>query len=163
MNIHELKYKIYHFIENFPGKWWLFHRFHPKHQYNKLETGLPPGYYDPNTQITYAIFYNFAKWYESDQHFLARTQEEIDEFISYDENSKQYYEANKENFDRLREIYHWWKETVKENIEQYGWEKIKSCHDSWDYKKVLQIEKEVYDEVTEKLIYIIVHRNELWY
>jgi len=36
--------------------WALRHRFQPRHRYNMLRTGFPPGYYDPHMRIPAAMF-----------------------------------------------------------------------------------------------------------
>ena len=47
------------------AKWWVLHRIHPKHRYHKVDTGLPPGYYDPDILIfesTFALLCRFVKY-----------------------------------------------------------------------------------------------------
>lgn len=42
-------------------KWWFFHRFHPKHQYNIIKPAtLGPGYYDPDTRILHAVMHELT-------------------------------------------------------------------------------------------------------
>jgi hypothetical protein len=41
------------------AKWWFLHRFHPKHRYFMVDTGLPPGYHDPDTRMTAALITEF--------------------------------------------------------------------------------------------------------
>ena len=149
-------------LYNFPGRWWFAHRFIPRHRYNILRTDLKPDYYDPDTQITYAIFKAFSEWYENDQRYLARNEKEIEE-MCHDEIGKTNYEMNKTAYQTLKDVYLWWTQTVKKDIEQYEYEKIKDFGDYEDYIEVMKIEAKVYDEVTEKLITIIKHRDRLWY
>jgi len=53
--------------EDIYDAWWgIMHRVVPKHRYNMLPTGLPPGYYDPDTQITHAVFTCARKFVLSD-------------------------------------------------------------------------------------------------
>jgi hypothetical protein len=49
--------RITHLIVSAPrNAWWmLMHRFHPRHRYNIVRTGLPPGYYDPDTRMMHAM------------------------------------------------------------------------------------------------------------
>src|SRR5665213_1368728 len=45
--------------------WWkLQHTYNHRHQYNRLDTGLPPGYYDPTTQILHAVMNCFRQYME---------------------------------------------------------------------------------------------------
>lgn len=44
-------------------KWAILHRFHPKHQYHLVKTGLKPGYYDADTQILHAMFKTVSDFY----------------------------------------------------------------------------------------------------
>lgn len=44
--------------------WWVTHRLCPRHRYHVLPTGLPPGYYDPDTRFTHAIFEEITKFVE---------------------------------------------------------------------------------------------------
>ena len=43
-------------------KYWFYYRFHPSHQYNKVDTGLPAGYYEKDYLILHACF-NLLKDY----------------------------------------------------------------------------------------------------
>ena len=38
------------------AKWWVLWRFHPRHRYNVVKTGLPPGYYDAPEAMLHACF-----------------------------------------------------------------------------------------------------------
>lgn len=44
--------------------WWFRHRFVPRHRYNIVRTGLPPGYYDPDERLIWAFFTTTAKYVE---------------------------------------------------------------------------------------------------
>jgi hypothetical protein len=38
-------------------KWWILHRFHPRHQYNRIRIpSLKPDYHDPDRRIIHATF-----------------------------------------------------------------------------------------------------------
>lgn len=43
-------------------KWWFFYRFHPRHRYHVVHTGLSPRYYDPATRMETAIVAMFMHW-----------------------------------------------------------------------------------------------------
>jgi hypothetical protein len=45
--------------------WWIMHRFHPKHRYNKPLCSLKPGYYDPRTRIKNVIFEEVCEYIKS--------------------------------------------------------------------------------------------------
>jgi len=47
--------------------WKLQHTYNPKYKYNKLDTGLKPGYYDPSEQIKGAIFTSVTKYCKDNQ------------------------------------------------------------------------------------------------
>lgn len=49
--------------------WKLQHRYNPKHQYHKLDTGLKAGYHDPSEQIKSAIFHQ-VNLYIKNNHFV---------------------------------------------------------------------------------------------
>ena len=52
-----------HVAQPFDRAWWgLLHRFHPSHRYNIARTGLPPGYYDPDTVILHACMEQLCLW-----------------------------------------------------------------------------------------------------
>lgn len=97
--LHEFKFwcrythpidKVYRPLEH--SYWYLIHRFHPKHRYNILKTGLKPGYYDPDIQIVCAVFeavkkfYLEAKidWTHTDKH--VKIYRELQSAVHYYEN-----------------------------------------------------------------------------
>jgi hypothetical protein len=44
------------------ARWWLVHRLCPKHRYHVVDTGLPPGYHDPDRQMLHACFAILARF-----------------------------------------------------------------------------------------------------
>jgi hypothetical protein len=48
-------------------KWWILHRFHPKHKYNVIKLKLEPGYYDWDVRIIHATFELFSEWMECNE------------------------------------------------------------------------------------------------
>jgi len=36
--------------------WYILHRIHPKHRYHMVDSGLKPGYYDPDTLMMHSAF-----------------------------------------------------------------------------------------------------------
>jgi hypothetical protein len=78
-------------------KWWFFHRFHPKHRYNIIKTGLKPNYYDPDTRIIYGTFNLVTEFVE-----YAPT---VFDFKDTPEHEKVFTE--------LSDAVNWWKENEK--------------------------------------------------
>lgn len=48
------------------AKWWLLHRFSPRHQYNIIRTELPPGYYDEDILILHGAFAMLVRYVEGE-------------------------------------------------------------------------------------------------
>lgn len=53
------------------AKWWLYHRFHPKHRYNLVHTGLKPGYYDKDWLMFNACFNLLKDYVEGEMSWMA--------------------------------------------------------------------------------------------
>lgn len=86
--------------------WKFAHRFIRKHQYNRLDTKLPPGYYDLDAQILYSVMNNFKSFYERETSTLNRNTD-WDKLIAESEEA----EWHKAHYDGKREldaIYDWW-------------------------------------------------------
>jgi hypothetical protein len=49
-----LRYRVQRPLQD--ARWWLVHRLCPKHRYHIVDTGLRPGYHDPDTQMLHACF-----------------------------------------------------------------------------------------------------------
>lgn len=69
---------FYHDVDRFFSRKWywvtrkywkLQHTYNPKYKYNKLDTGLKPGYYDPSESIKGAIFTSVVKYCKKN-HFV---------------------------------------------------------------------------------------------
>jgi len=60
------RHKAYWFKRQY---WKLQHTYNPKYQYNRLETGLEAGYYDPDIQIRAAIFHTTVEYCKRN-HFV---------------------------------------------------------------------------------------------
>src|SRR6185312_10079566 len=90
--------------------WKLAHRFIRKHQYNRLDTKLSPGYYDLDTQILYAVMNNLKEFYERETCHLNRNSD-WDKIIAdkdTDEMELQWFNDNYETKKELDIIYDWW-------------------------------------------------------
>lgn len=77
-------------------KWNILHRFHPRHRYNKVDTGLPPGYYDPCTRMIYACFNDLVR-------FVDHMNEH--QVIDWDD-----CEQSQQEWKEMNVLYTWWKE-----------------------------------------------------
>ncbi len=74
--------------------WWeLIHRLHPRHKYHIIRTGLKPGYWDPDTRITFAVF-NIA------EEFVDGTKD----VVNWDDN-----EGHKDAWAKLTAAVDWWR------------------------------------------------------
>lgn len=58
----ELAHKLGH--SWFDRYWKVIHTIHPWRRYHIVDTGLPPGYYDPDTRIMHAMFNELKKFVE---------------------------------------------------------------------------------------------------
>jgi hypothetical protein len=95
----------YFFTETIPVKWgrccrrvcdvkyWFLYRFHPRHHYNIVRTGLPPGYYDKDVLLLHACF-NLLK------DFVEREKP----FDHFDIEA----ESRKDIWIEIRSLYDWW-------------------------------------------------------
>ena len=64
----KLRVNIYYPVKRFFSdiKHWFLYRFHPKHRYHLVDTGLAPGYYDKDYLMLCACF-NLLKHYVEDE------------------------------------------------------------------------------------------------
>lgn len=72
--------------------WRFMHRWVPRYQYHKLDTGLKPGYYDPDTRFLHSIMEEVCR-------YVTITQGTID--WDYDDD-------HREKWRTLTEITGWW-------------------------------------------------------
>ena len=81
-------------------KYWLMHRFHPKHQYNRIRIkSLSPGYYDPDIRMLHACFDLYTEWFRYNVF-----EEKLMDRSTVDE-------GNPGLWDEMMALYLWW--TVK--------------------------------------------------
>ncbi len=155
----EIKYAIYNFFYNFPGRWWFSHRFIPKHRYNIIRTGLKPGYYDPDTQMLYGIMKLFCDWYDTCHHLI-----KVEDFKDIkDEHSLTYLETNRSAFEEYKRIYDWWKLEVKGDVDSWIVSKVYEPDadkgDRWNWK----LEESMQEEITNNLVSLMKLRSHFWY
>ena len=131
--------------------WNLIHRFHPKHRYYVVKTGLAPGYYDPDIRMLNACFTIFCEWYE--YNFV-----ENDFFASDDDRS---IELARE----CTQLYYYW--TTTRVLQE---EEVNNFYDSSsrdymkaDYKSVLDLEDEHAEMEDQMMIKLMKIRRSLWY
>lgn len=96
-------------------KWWLLHRFHPRHRYNVVRTGLTPGYYDVDILIQTSII-TLLK-----QHFEGGDLEGKFDPTVYKN------ELRQNDYSRLHEIYLQFKDKLPNNyFDDLNYEEITS-------------------------------------
>lgn len=150
----EIKYKIYKFFYEFPGRWWLSHRIIPRHRYHIVNTGLSPNYYDPDQRMLHSVMSIFCDWYENSHHCIR-----VEDFEDRtDEDSQMYLETNREAFETYKRIYDWWtKEVQKDECEWIN----KKCYKDGEYDN--DIEEKMEQEITDNLIQLMKYRLHFWF
>ena len=89
------EYGVVRFFHNL--KWNILHRFHPKHRYHMVPTGLKPGYYDPDTLIFNATFTLLTEFVENNIKW-DRVDWEGDD------------EGHRKAWAEMNDLVHWYKE-----------------------------------------------------
>lgn len=82
--------------------WALLHRYHPRHRYNIIPTGLPPGYHDIDERILHGCMTLLAEHVES-----RGGEDELQAFT--DELRDGLHEHQADNQTEQLAIYRWWK------------------------------------------------------
>ena len=91
------------FTHRLSNAWWaLRHRFDPRHRYNIVRTGLPPGYYDVDDRMFHVCFHLFAE-------MMPMAIEKWDMEAS----------PHKEIWDEAKVIYQWWTEVRPKRVDPY--------------------------------------------
>ncbi|MEP0323330.1 hypothetical protein [Bauldia litoralis] len=93
------------------AKFWVYYRFHPRHRYNLVKTGLVPGYYEKDTLILHSAMALLCEYIdENDGHeALAKFTADLRDPSKQDRNAPEGLENGQA--DRQSEalaIYHWW-------------------------------------------------------
>jgi len=83
--------------------WWFIHRFHPSHKYHLVDTGLKPGYHDPDIRIMHAIFSEAERFVEDNITFWG------------------YDEEHRKAWDILTEAVSWWQANKPVNGDFESW------------------------------------------
>lgn len=80
--------------------WWLEHRLNPGHRYHVIDTGLKPGFYDPETRILYAVMEEVCSFFENTCDVITYYDADCDgDGLVYDQS---------DIFMELLEIYEYW-------------------------------------------------------
>lgn len=146
--------------------WWKFKwKFIPSHQYNKLHTGLPLGYYDPDTQILYAVMNSLKRFMEEGApHFSWGTEDlsaawaDNEEWVkAHQKNLEELREAKKE----LDEIYDWWVNRYLKISDEHEALSLSQMTKRW--REIHDLENELEEEANEMLAKLMKHRRSLWY
>ena len=96
------------------AKWRLFHRYHPKHRYHVVDTGLPPGYYDEDTLVLHSCMKMLERYVQQNggvahlESFSNDLREDARNGPSAPEDS---LERQASMQDEAAAIYRWWKQT----------------------------------------------------
>jgi hypothetical protein len=148
-------------------KWKILHRFHPKHRYHVVDTGLEPGYYDPCTQIFASNFQLLCDF--------------VDNNVKWDRIDWEGDEAHVAAWKEMNELVHWYREIYpnrEDSLEVHRpeprveWKKVfnekhKDDPDVIEYRKYLDYvnteEAQWEKDDEENLIRVIKLIPFLWY
>lgn len=92
------------------AKYWVLHRYHPKHQYNIIRTGLKPGYYDEDYLILhgcFAMLERYMQWHGGDAALEKFSAELLAKPDSNAPEGLQEGQAVRQN--EAVALYRWWK------------------------------------------------------
>lgn len=154
--------------------WKILHRYHSKHQYNRLDTKLPPGYYDLDIQILYAVMNNFREFYERGTSTLNRNAdwnkimaENVDDCLNWYESMY----VVKQEFDI---IYDWWVHRYSKITHDHEiyWKNYNKRDIEWDAPEIFavdqvqdnmrELEEKLEEEANEMLARLMKYRQHLW-
>lgn len=92
------------------AKMWLMYRFHPRHQYHIIRTGLKPGWYDEDELILHACFAmleRYIEWHGGDED-LQKFSDEL--MAEPDKNAPPGLQSDQaERQTEAVKLYRWWK------------------------------------------------------
>lgn len=159
------------------AKWWVLHRVAPRHRYNLLRTGLPPGYYDLDERILHAVFNGLVGFVEVENPSvnydsklstpreigLERLDWEIslkcDESCNFKPGDEHYGEPTSQSLSAAEQkaLYLWWKDVRPNRANPYD-----DCVPERDYKKIHDIEAAYDAEDEAMLVRLMKIRQSLW-
>ncbi len=109
------------------AKYWILHRFVPRHKYNVVYTDLKPGYYDLDTRMLHACFTLLEDYVEIEMSWGSKKYrdaekglENLDYTINYNSNLPENHtvwdrmpEHQEQSAKEAKELYLWWQEYKK--------------------------------------------------
>ena len=120
-------------------KCWFLYRFHPKHRYNLVDTGLPPGYYDKDYLMLHACFHLLKTFVEGELGGI----EKLDywDTVSFKVSgccSKKELDALRKRDKEIKDLYLWWNKRVNREV---GTWKDEVKHNDEDEKMLCRLMK----------------------
>ncbi len=102
-------------------KWYLQHRFNPKHQYHLIDTGLEPGYYDVDYLMLHGCFSLLCRYVEDEQGGVEKLTKWSENLMTApDKNAPEgLHESQGENESEAVKLYLWWKRTKPADQAEY--------------------------------------------
>jgi hypothetical protein len=154
------------FNNSFIGKlWWKFKwKFIPSHQYNKLDTGLPLGYYDPDTQILYAVMRCFQQFMEEGAPNCSWGTEDLSAMYADPAHKAAHQRTNEETQQvkkELDEIYDWWVNRYLKSCDEF--ENLSASQLKKRWREMRDLEERLEQEADVMLAKLMKHRRCLWY
>ena len=159
--------------------WKFKHRFVRRHQYNRLDTGLPPGYMDPDQQILYAVMNCLRQYMEHGAEAFYWGDEPKSDYINFytnadgtvDEDGVKAYEKSlqvkRDCKKELDEIYQWWvNRYLKTHDDHEAYWKVDhkgEPNHKKTYTAMFELEEQLEVEADEMLARLMKHRRTLWY
>ena len=140
--------------------YWFVYRFHPKHQYHVVSTGLPPGYFDTDHRMFHCCFNLLKEYVEFELggiEKLSRWENKSWETEGF--SSKKEYEEYVDLDREMREIYNFWVNVRPAREDPYeNWNKRDNF--SWDLS--FKIDQEYDRQDQDMLLRLIKIREHLW-
>jgi hypothetical protein len=143
-------------------KWWLLHRFHPKHRYHVLNTGLKPNYYDIDTIMLHGCMKLLDRYIEIERNgedrfaaYVVGLEEDLknQELSEYEKPLAEQVENERIALD----IYRWWHDR------EAAWNKNDEDYEkNHDIKAHLERERELWNEDEKRLTQLVKIRTSLW-
>lgn len=124
-------------------KWWILHRFHPKHRYHVHKFHkLKPGWHDVDHKMLHACFDFLVEFVEEECDGLENLKTQCD----YAVDDEEFYNKVKNNYNIIKELYEWWKSLDEEQLLDLEF----------------NVDKNTTDIVQEKFHKLIDIRRSLW-
>lgn len=149
--------RVYYWFRRKPGeiKTFFLWRFHPRHRYNIVKTGLRPGYYDADLRMEAAIVKLFVDYIEIEKPF---------EYFETDDPSRP---DNTADWQKIKSLYEYFRH-YDPNRPPYDLDgpdrKAYESHESYAeaVHKHFEEESRIRDELTENLMEVVRLRGHYW-